>query len=225
MVLFKIEAEMAANIDSLMSGWPKKPELLVSIASAAIAIIALGVSIRSCDVAQDANDLAKRIYAQERQLVLVGSFGKKGDEIFVAPLDRSKKLLEGFAFFPNGVHAEAVPIDGDGRFRQTGTIIFELKQISKMYIPSKKGYIQISEGKIPMILKSFYATKGQNYEDVSLYALDIYIKISEEAHEERSIKFQNLLFMQRMSPEEIIDRNFLNEIWKAGGMHIRPGGP
>jgi hypothetical protein len=215
------KGEMAKNGNVMRS----KTDHWISRGSLVVSVLALIVSGASWEFTRESNKLSASIYRQERQLVLLGDFGEKEREIIVRPLDKNKRFLQGNAFFPSQLYPSDVPIGGDGKFHHMMSVLFDIRKLIQGKIPVKKGYVQISEGHIPIIIKSLYATKGKTYEDVSLYVVQVTAVIFEESHKDPSVSFKNLVLMKRMDPRKSVNKEMLNEIWTSGGYQFSSGGP
>ena len=87
--------------------------------------------------------------------------------------------------------------------------------IIKKFKP-KKGYIQISEGMIPLVIKSYYAAHGKTYTDISLYYLDIMFTRG-EYEGDVSVVLNGLLFAKQFywNEQKVSIHKMLDEIWNS----------
>lgn len=201
--------------------------IFTTIVPILISLMAFGVSVRSCSVSEKIQKQSISEYQQERLLILTaGAFEEKKFSIKVKPIDNSKVLLEGDVHFPKAIYQSEVPINADGNFLHMGSVEYDLKQFLTKEIPPKKGYTQVSSSKFPIIIRSYYAVKGQAYTDISLYMLTMTVVISENEYIDPEINLEGLIFVQRYKPDKIPDLELLDRfINKEIGIYILPKAP
>src|SRR5437868_6729820 len=68
---------------------------MLTIISVFLSALALVSSLRSCQIAQDAQELTRKQYQEDRLLVLEGEFNEEGDQVKLKPTDNSLTFLEG----------------------------------------------------------------------------------------------------------------------------------
>lgn len=181
-----------------------KLSICISIFSLCISILAIAISYAS--------------YREERELILKAKFSKKDSfrSIVVQPISTESHFLIGEAFFPESLVNEPVKIDCSGNFRWVETIYHQCEDIIIKKFKPKKGYIQISEGMIPLVIKSYYAAHGKTYTDISLYYLDIMFTRG-EYEGDISVRFNGLLFAKQFdwNEQKVSIHKMLDEIWNS----------
>jgi hypothetical protein len=198
----------------------------VSIITLLISVSALVVSIKSCQISEDARDQSKRQYVDERQLVLQGKFGEDEKEIIISPIDGTMRFLEGDAFLPSSIHNKSIPIREGGKFYHMGDVYYNLVKFVERKVPKEKGSIKIGDGHLPVIIKSYYASKGSAYTDISLYAIRTFLMIYEDETEPPKISFKGLTFLKRLDQEKPVPISMLDEfVENERGFYLPPQPP
>ncbi len=167
------------------------------ILSFAGSIIAVVISIIGLVFAYQAYELSVLQYKQERLLILKGVFGGKGKSFSVASVTDQAHFLRGEAYFPPSVHNAPAPIDSSGMVWHMGSVVNELEEFIGEKVKSKEGFVQISNGDIPIVIKSYYAIKGEAYTDTSLYMLGMQVQIGEKEYSAPEVSLNSLNFIQR----------------------------
>ncbi|WP_029913271.1 hypothetical protein [Pelobacter seleniigenes] len=185
-----------------------------------ISLIAAIISLVGLTFAYQAHELSVLQYKQERYLILKGSFGEKGDEIQVTSATSESHFLEGEVYFPPSIYADPTPIDSSGKFWDMGSVLYELENHILKRVKPEDGTIKMLTNKIPIIIKSYYASKGESYTDVSLYTLGMISQINDGKYSRPIITLNSLNFIAHhngkvtITPEEL--DNFLN----AEGLYV-----
>lgn len=182
------------------------------------ASLAIGISILALFVSGLTLAVNYAGYLEERALILKADFfEKKGFwSIVVQPVSKDSHFLIGEAFFPESLVNEPVKIDCTGEFRWMGTIQRKYEEIIIKRFQSKKGYTQIGEGVIPLLIRSYYAAHGKTYSDISLYYLDVMFTRGED-EEAASVTFGGLIFGKRLTWKElkVSIHKELDEMWNS----------
>ncbi len=204
-----------------------QPSNLIAAASALLAVIALGVSVRGCQVAHDANILAQRQYREERLLVLQGEFSEKNDTVTLRSISDGATFLEGRAYFPTEITKEEWMIRPSDRVLHLASAKFELQEAIKKRVPPKAGAVQFSpDGKIPVLIDAYYTSRGEAYQDRSIYLLGVEFLVGEDAFVPPTVKFTGLTFLRRLDAEKPVNRKILDEMLNAeNGIYIPPRTP
>ncbi len=177
--------------------WKKEPIAILALFSA---ILAFGVSVRSCAISEDSLKQSQVQFKQERSLILVATFNSEHPEhlaVNLSPLESSFRLLRGEAFIPRRIYKDIIPVDGFGKFIHMGSVSAALVNFFAKAIPGEKDIAKIVETNLPVILRSYYVTKGEAYTDVSLYMLSMQVFVIEDKRP--SITLTNFTFIQRLT--------------------------
>lgn len=198
----------------------------LSSASALAAVLALFISIRSCQVSNDALALAGNEYIQERTLILTAKFSESNDGITLKPINGEITLLKGGVTFPPEIYSDAVPISASGDLLRMGGIIPSLQNYISKRVPREKGMIKVQSSQIPVIVETYYAAKGDTYTDKSLYFLGYDAFVYEDAYKSPSIHFRDLVFaLRETNKENEISPDDLNKIINNQSYVRMPYGP
>jgi hypothetical protein len=189
--------------------------------------LALLVSARSCQVANESFNLSLSDFRQERKLILKASFatGKPGEieDIKVMPVDSSMIFLGGRAYFPSTIEKKAVEIRQSGKFIGVNSLDFSIKASIDTALRRKGLYKQPGKaaasfgGMIPVVIDSTYAAKNERFFDRSLYALQIDWVSSDVHYEDPRVYYEGLVFIKRMPSGKRITRDMIDN-WGAKGI-------
>ncbi|QUM81151.1 hypothetical protein HWV01_13075 [Moritella sp. 5] len=91
-----------------------------------------------------------------------------------------------------------------------GAIASELKDHILTYVSPEKGVVKISDGDIPILIKSYYVSKGVSYTDISLYMLGMQVMLMEDEYSRPKIQFTSLAFFERYDGMDSIKYEELN---------------
>lgn len=194
-----------------------KSETIVSILSLFVAALSMMFSVYSVLIASRAQTYTESLDALRRSIVLVGDTGDQQDSLKVTPLQPSMKFLSGYAYFPNEIIEDAVPIDSKGEVRWMGSIVGAIEDHVSDSTPALEGYVSIREGGIPVVVYSYYAFEGQVYEDWSLYIATFLAQVgSQESGGGVKSQMTGLIYRHRinsMTEEEA--KKTPNELWSS----------
>jgi hypothetical protein len=189
-----------------------------------LSALAFFVSIRSCDVSQQAHELSHRTYLEERQLVLTGDFSKDGNEVKIRSIEPPNVFLEGTATFPEAVCKEQLPITSASKTLYLFDPKMGLQKLIEARVPNEKGLVKVStNGKIPVLIDSYYTSKGESYTDRSIYLLSVDVLVPERGP--AKVTLTSITFFRRFPPNTFLRRDYLDELLKGKGYDIPPKGP
>jgi len=175
-------------------------------------VVAFVISIIGLVFAYQSYELSSLQFKQERLLILKGIFDDKGQRMHVVSAADHVHFLRGEAYFPHAIHKAPVPIDSSGMFWHMGAVVPEIETFIGKKIKPKEGYIQLSDSYIPIIINSYYATKGEAYTDMSLYMLGIRMQLSDEEYSTPKITLTSLSFINHLDNEHPITPAMLDDI-------------
>jgi hypothetical protein len=90
----------------------------------------------------------------------------------------------------------------------------------------KRNEVLKVSGSIPIFIKSFYAVKGDSYQDAVLYTLDMMSIVSHVEDKDPTTIFERLSFVQRFPHDKPANVKFLDELADSPtGFGIEPRGP
>lgn len=183
-----------------------------SIISTLAAVVALFISIRSCQVSSEAYRLASAEYVQERTLLLAAEFSKKNDIVKLKPTNNEITFLKGIVTFPSEIYDEPVPVGSNGELWRMSALVSSLENYALKKAPRENGLTKVQSLHIPVIVESYYAAKGDTYTDKSLYFLGYDAFVYEDSYKEPSLHFRELLFALKESHLQSLDADILKKI-------------
>jgi len=220
------EAHKKTEINKGLLSEYYSPANLLTLISIILSLVAFLTSLKSCQVSQDANELARRQYREERLLVLQGEFNEQSDEVKLKSSEDSITFLEGAAYFPKVISEQEWKIRPLDKTLYLSSAKIGLKEFLKLKIPKKEGYAQvILDGKIPILIDSYYTSKGSSYLDRSLYSLS-YEFVQSDKSNDPSIRYTGLIFMKRFPQDGWETKEILDEIINGDrNVYIQPKSP
>lgn len=204
-----------------------QPSNVIAAASAVVALVALGVSLRGCQLAQDANLQTQRQYREERSLILQGDFAEDGKSVKLLSISDSATLLEAKVYFPSEITKRVWTVLPKEKTLYLTTAIFGLQGAIKKRVPSEPGQVKIStDGKIPVLIDAYYASRGEAYQDKSVYLLGVEFVVGEESSTPPAVKFTGLTFLRRLNVEKPVNPKMLDDMMNSKqGIFVPPRTP
>jgi hypothetical protein len=121
---------------------------------------------------------------------------KKTRRGYTSPTDTSFHFLSGKIKFPSEITKYSdQAIDEKGDVWGMVTLKYDIDKYVVREFPAQKDYANVVQIGIPVIIWSYYTTKGRGYADVSLYQLRYQATIVEGKDQPLSAEFTGLLFM------------------------------
>lgn len=195
-----------------------------------VAVLSLIVSVRSCAVSEKAAAESHIQFQQDRQLVLKGKFtdphpfGCSG--VQALPITDGFQFQGGSAFLASKIYPQPIEVSPDGNFVFAGDPCSALSKFSARLMRPKPGFESVGQGDIPIIIRSFYAVKGDSYTDVSLYLLHTTIGVQSDQDSQPIIIFSGLSFVRRMPANEPVDIQLLDKLLASkDGFTLSPKTP
>jgi hypothetical protein len=164
-------------------------------------VITLVISSLALYLSYQSYDLSKKQYKENHQLILKGQVKKNELDIEVNPTDSSKTFLMGNVFFPSFIASKDIQIQPNGSFKEMKTIEKKIKDFFSNIYPREKGFVQIAEINIPIMIRTFYASNGNTYIDRSIYFINLTFVVSNEEYKDPELVFNGLVFVRRLSDE------------------------
>ena len=165
----------------------------IALGSVVISIVAGVISYFSFQTSNDAYQLAKNQYQEERSLILVATFDTKGSDVMVVkPVEAGFNYLGGQITWPTNIDGGPQPVEPSGKVWGMAWAAPSIQKfVQAKYHPLKDTslYLELS---VPVIIESHYTIKGLGYTDKSLYTILVKTLISEKGVGE--IEFNSLVF-------------------------------
>lgn len=193
-----------------------QPSNVIAVASAVVALVALGVSLRGCQLAQDANLQTQRQYREERSLILQGDFAEDGESVKLLSISDSATLLEAKVYFPSEITKHVSTFLPLEKTLYLSTAISGLQDVIQKRVPSESGHMKIStDGKIPVLIDAYYVSRGEAYQDKSVYLLGVEFVVGEESSTPPAVKFTGLTFLRRLDVEKPVNPKMLDDMMNS----------
>ena len=170
----------------------------ISIFAAAIALIAMGVSIRSCQLVEKQTSLTQTAFERTQKITLDATFGDAGNSIELIPVETNHRLQSGVLIFPSSVYAEPFEIREGGKVYGTGTLNLKIAKLTNPTAAALEGdIVAIGEIGVPVVILTYYTVSGDILQDASLYQLVVryHAKPGDYVDE---VDFVELLLAERM---------------------------
>ena len=195
----------------------KKIDRISTVVGVIIALVALGVSVRSCQYAKSALDLQAQQVYEANLTNYIGVFSKEESTLSIRATNPSVTLQRMRVYFPTVISEEIWDVE-QPEFKLYLTVpIFEIQRLIKAKIPRLEGRIQVADNNsLPIVLESQYLVSGETRAEKSLYVIEYEAIVWEKPGREPSIDIKGISFIQRL-PWETAPMSYLNKIWEAGG--------
>lgn len=176
---------------------------VIASLSAIIAVIALGVSLRSCQISQKTLEVSILEYNNSRALVLKGAVQESGTDIQVSPLDPALLLQEIHYQFPSDFGTGRKYAMAPDYILNLGDEIAHFKNILKKRYQDQLQERTIGENaRMPFLIEAYSSTKGESFRSNSLYTLNFKFEVPGDPSQEPAITLTGITFGSRISRED-----------------------
>jgi len=189
---------------------------VVNLISLLISALAFYYSVKSSRQAAYAQELATREFYGTRSVVLKGSLDEKKDKFLLAPIEPQIALQAAFVYFPSQLKVGKITVSQPGF--EISLTLFKSELIKfwnqKFTKREEDKALVLPNVTIPIIIESYYVSKGEPFNDRALYYLDHTCVVLDNPDEPPSISINGLLYGGRLKgeidPEEFL-KNFFEE--------------
>lgn len=188
---------------------------LISYVAAIVSVLALAVSIRSCQVSQNALNIVVLEYNNSRALVLKGTVQNNNTDIEVSPLDSIFLLQE--------IHYEFPSEFATGRRYASApnyllTLSDEIKHFKKKLVIRYRGEAENGKtvgenARMPFLIEAYSSVKGESFRSTSIYTLNFKFEAYSDPLREPSITLTGITFGSRIERGQDA-KAFLEREWK-----------
>lgn len=186
-----------------------KRETVLSIIGIVIALVSLGISLKSCNQSERAVNLQEKEFYNSRSAVWTLKFTNQ-DNPYLSSVSDEIKLQKAFIYFPPGFGIAAEPIKSPDYVLHTEfaekAIKIGISQINSSDV-KRKIFGPISS--VPVVVESWYVAKGNSYRDIALYSLEF----STKSVVRNTINISGLSFARRLNSNGNI-RDILRQEWQ-----------
>lgn len=196
----------------------------IALASLILAIVSMLVSIRGCAVAQDAFQLGQKQYREERLLVLQGAFSDDHSYVTLSSISEGATFLDGWAVFPKEIAESKFIIRSAEKKIDLVFPSFAMRKMVAQRRPTIPGILSAyPDTKLPILIEANYTSRGERYQDRSIYLLGIDWVFPDGPYDAPGIKFTGFTFLKRLEDGKPFDGNALEEMFdsKSGFYFLR----
>lgn len=176
-----------------------------------VAVIALGTSMRSCMIADEALLLQEKQFVRQTNTIWKSSYKDKA--IYIAPSNPSVTLQKAYAYYPSSITDDRWPIETPDYKLHITVPIISIQELVEERIEKKAGITTIlDEARIPVVIHSFYTINGESFEDKSLYLLEYLAMVQDEEFKDPYVEIKGLIYNSRLNID-IAPHDYLDEVW------------
>jgi len=178
-----------------------------------VSAIALASSIRSCSIAEEAQNLQERQFIRSSNTIWKSKLFEDEQIIKITPSNQDVVLQKAKAIYPDEISKQEWPIEApDYKLYITVPSNSIIEQVEKR-VKKKKGYYTIlDDSRVPVIIESYYTINGENFFEKSLYVLEFMAIISDTPYKRPTVDIKGLVFVQRLNTS-IESKTYLNKLW------------
>lgn len=183
---------------------------ILAYAGIVISVIAIIVSIRSCQISQEALDIQSQQAYAVNLTNYVGVYSDDNKTLSIKTTNPNVTLQSMKVYYPSEVSDMAWDVEQPSFLLHLTSPIFKIKRKVEQEIEQQEGIVKILDGgRIPIIIESNYLSNGSGFFEKSLYSLDFEGIIWEESGRSPDIKIKGITFINRLPlttmPTEYLD--------------------
>lgn len=199
------KSDFVTKLNTSLKNWQN----IISLFAVFAALIAVGISIKSCRQADASYEIAKEEFLSKRFLILKGTIEKdNNDEMKISSVDNSIAIQSVVVLTPFGFN-ESIPVTSPNYSMSLFQLRNSIQERISQKVSAEKDIPKVAFNKtVPVVLLSNYTTQGQSYRDFSLYHILFDVVIRE--NEKPSITFKGIGFSRRINSDVDINKT-LNE--------------
>lgn len=185
-------------------------ETVLSALSVAIAVIALGVSIKSCRQSERSVSIAEEEFASARSAVW--TLEVSGDSLArLTSVSDEIQLQKAFLYFPPNFGIAALPVRSPN-YQLSASLAERAIQIGINQIGRSRTKKRIlgPVASVPVAIESWYAVRGKSFRDVAIYSLEFHPRALSDSVD---VDVSGLSFARRLNSDDNV-RNVLMDEWK-----------
>lgn len=198
----------------------QSPTNIVALASAAISLIAMIISVRSCVVTEATLRLADEEFKAARLPIYQGDVNDSTNVVVLQSSEPSIRLQQAKIYYPTEIDKgiwSAQPPKFDFHIL---VIKQAMQELLNKKVPKKAGFARFApEASLPIVIESFYTARGKGFIDRSLYVLNFTYTVTDRQNELPIVHFIGLTFLQHLKSEDL-PHAYLDDLWKSDGYSI-----
>lgn len=175
---------------------------IIAYVSVALSILALIVSVKSCQISQNALNVEILEYNNTRALVLKGSVQDSNRHIEISPLDSSFLIQEIHYTFPSELGTGRKYAAAPNHVLELSDEVNFFKRLLASHYRDKvqSGVIVGENARMPFLIEAYASTKGESFRSTSIYTLNFKFKVYGDSLREPSITLTGITFGSRLGP-------------------------
>lgn len=177
-------------------------------------IVAVIISIRSCQLSKKSLELSQQEYYDKFKTIWNFEYNEDG-KVFKIKASNDKVNLQGArVFYPDSISNHIWNIRLPNNLLYVSSPIGELeKEISKKIKPVDSIFKLLDNSFAPIVLESYYTVDGENFSNLSLYALRYNANIISGKYSKPKVNITGLTYVNEIDPNTNI-KDFLNQAWE-----------
>lgn len=188
-------------------------DLIASLA-AIVSLVALAVSVRSCEISQNAHNLSVLEYNNSRALILKGAVQENNLEIRVSPLDPEFLLQEVHYQFPSEFGTGRKVASPPNFMLNLNNELAHYRYLLKQrYEGRVQGRIIGEDARMPFLIETYSSVKGESFRSTALYTLNFNFEVFADSTQEPIIRLTGITFGSRIARDEN-PKALLEKDWK-----------
>lgn len=190
-----------------------KKKDIVTICTLIIAIFAIVISIRSCQISNQVLKLTEQEYSDKFQTIWTFRYLPEKEVFQIEPSNKNVNLQNGIAYYPDSISNTEWPIRLPENFLYMTSPKLNIGlQVKNKITAIDSSFLFLDNGSVPILLESYYTINGENFYDISLYMLRFTAVIYDNPYRNPEIKLIGLTYSSRFD-EKLDKKQFLNEFW------------
>lgn len=179
-------------------GW-REPSNFIAGMAAILSVLSLAVSVRICVASDQSAEIARIEFEGQRALILDGVVSPDNNSITLRPQDQAMTLQQAKAFFPSGLSGYEWDVLPPERYLPVASLRLRLEEYVERTVGRKNGYAKVAlAAHVPVVLIALFTTKGQAFEDRSLYRIMFSFVLDGDSPEPPKIDYKGLVFVQHL---------------------------
>lgn len=178
-------------------------------------VIAIIISIRSCQIADNTFNLDKNQYHDSLMSIWLFEYFEKGKYFKAKPSNEKVTLQGARLIYPDSISKRKWKIRlPENKLHIMSPISKLQKEINKIITKTDSVVKVLDNSFLPVVLESYYSINGKNLSNLSFYALRYKSIIHFEKYKDAEIKITGLTFVQNLEENTNV-KVFLNQAWET----------
>lgn len=194
----------------------KKIKSYFDIIAVLASLTAILISVKSCTISTEALKLSETEFIGESKLYLGCKLNKNNTTVSITPLSSNTILQKAGINFPAYFELPETFI------READSTISLIPVRTKLQQFIKKEainfnineYVHLPYSQVPVVIQSYYISKGYPKHEMALYLIDYSAKVSSRPAEEPIITFHGIIFSSNIDDSIDIDQ-YVTDCWEA----------